>query len=228
MRFAILGFGQIPMWSDPTGDRPLTTVEEVLSRWLIDLSHHAAGRLAFRTLLKVSEHPVEVEEKRLRKGREKPGEEEEPSFFVKVIARWRDRRRKETKDRSSKLLEEEALRLRSRRLQDPLFLTPVLRRMSVFLATFFSPGDRKIVQRCFSELLDEWQSSVAIITNPREKIVAILGRYEGHSMELERVINHMVRSVWFFRYRWFVAPVTGLLSAGLITAALLSIQGLWI
>jgi hypothetical protein len=82
----------------------------------------------------------------------------------------------------------------------------------VLLATCFSPRDRVVVHEQFVELLQHWQSSISIMTDKREHLDRVFGRYGGDCENLKRIVDHLARAVWLFRFRWTFMVAGGLVS----------------
>ena len=213
--FVVLGQGSFPVWTNPSSSpRPLTRVESVMKIWLLDGSAGAGIRVATRTLGAISETQVEVEERRLReiKIREKSKPVDAETLPEQIIQEILSRKRDpEAQRRAGEELTQREASLRARSLSDPLHLIPVLCFLFALLVTCFSARDRVVVQEQLAQLLEHWQSSISVMRNPRAQLARIFGRFQGDPEDLERIVNHLVRAVWLFRFRWPLLAVSGFL-----------------
>jgi hypothetical protein len=213
MRCVILGQEGFKVWTHP--GRPLTQVEKVLKGWLLEGTSRPVVRLAARALATISDRQVEVEERKLREKKAHERDLRKKSEQGSRTLREQIQEtlgRKEDPEAQSRAREELARReaaLRARPLSGPSFLTPLLCSLAALLATCFSPRDRVVVREQLAGLLEHWQSSISIMTDPREWLARVFGRYGSDQEDLDTIAGHLARAAWLFRFRWLLAAASG-------------------
>jgi len=214
------GVGEISCWPNHAVSKSLTSMEREMALW-IQNGRGRVVRIALRALIKISEGNLESQEYLQSMesiAKNASGVEDETSWWSSLY--WKFIRGESKQAHANRIAREEEAaekRLRARLSRDHLFAF-ALRYMVVVLATCWSPGDIRVVLALFSELHGQWRSYITDMRKPRARLARIFGRYEScgeHAEDMTRLVNHLVRAIRLYRYRWPLLIVGGLLLASL-------------